>query len=426
VSEDRVAVSRDAPYFFLSYAHTPKHDPADPDDPDAWVWTLYTDLCKHIMHLTDLQPGAKPGFMDRELQPGKIWPDALSQALATCRVFVPLYSHRYFESVQCGQEWYAFARRVLDAEARGVRRAEAIIPAIWVPVEVDNMPEAAQSIQFRHRDLGDEYVAHGFYGIMKLSRYQDAYQYAVYELARRIVRTAEDVLVKPGRSADYLTLESAFGQPRPRDQGARRLRITVVAPTSDGVPPTRSNYHYGRTALNWNPYRPDLMRSLAEHTCDLVRNLDYRPDPGDLDEHGDELVSDGPPTAPGVVLVDPWAAGQPECAQTLRRFDSLSKPWVQVVVPWNRADTETAGAEPRLREDLDKALRSKLAEGRATSAMAVRGVPCLEDYNTVLPAVVRAAVRHYLKHAPAHPPAGPAVEKPRLLWPTTDAERADD
>lgn len=426
MTEDHGAIVGAAPYFFLSYAHTPKHDPADPDDPDAWVGTLYTDLCRHIMQLTGLPLGAKPGFMDRELQTGQNWPNALSQALATCRVFVPLYSHRYFESAQCGKEWFAFARRVLDAESRNPRRAEAIIPAIWVPVDVDKMPQAAQNIQFSHHDLGDEYVAHGFYGIMKLSRYQAAYEYAVYELARRIVQAAEDEPVSAGRPPDYQTLDSAFGRPRVRDQGSRGLRITVVAPTADNVPPGRGRYHYGRSALDWNPYRPDSVRSLLDHACDLVRNLDYRPDPGVLDDHADELAGDGPPSAPGVVLVDPWAAGQPECAQVLRRFDSTNKPWVQVIVPWNRSDTETAGAEPQLRDGLDKSLRSKLAEGRATSAMAVRGVPCLEDFNTVLPAVVRAAVRHFLKHATAHPPAGPAVEKPRLLWPTTDGERDDD
>src|ERR1700733_3465954 len=231
VSGDQVPVTQGAaPYFFLSYARTPKQDPADPDDPDAWVWTLYTDLCRHIMALTDLPNGARPGFMDRELRLGNIWPAALSTALATCRVFVPLYSHRYFESEQCGKEWYAFSRRVLDAEARAARRAEAIIPAIWVPVDVDGMPEAARSIQFRHPELDDNYVAHGFYGIMKLSRYRDAYEEAVYELARRIVQVAREEPLPPGKLADYTTLESAFSLGPARDRVARRLRLPVVAP----------------------------------------------------------------------------------------------------------------------------------------------------------------------------------------------------
>jgi FxsC-like protein len=427
VSGDRVPATQDAaPYFFLSYAHTPKHDPDDPDDPDAWVGKLYTDLCRHIMQLTDLPHGARPGFMDRELRPGHIWPAALSSALATCRVFVPLYSHRYFESEQCGKEWFAFSRRVLDAEARAVLRAEAIIPAIWVPVDVDRMPEAARNIQFGHHDLGDTYVAHGFYGIIKLSRYRGDYEEAVYELARRIIQVARKEPVPPGKLADYTALESAFRLAQEGNRGARRLRLTVVAPTSSDLPPGRGDFHYGSNALDWNPYRPDSIRPLAEHASELVRNLGYQPDIGDLDSHSEALTGNGPPVAPGIVLVDAWATGQPDCAQTLRRFDSMNKPWIQIVVPWNRVDAETAGQEAGLRDNLEKSLRNKLAEGRATSIMAVRGVPCLEDFNTVLPALVRTAVRGYLKYAEAYPPAGPAMEKPRLLRPTINPERADD
>jgi FxsC-like protein len=418
-----------APYFFLSYAHTPRHDPADTTDPDTWVFDLYTDLCNHIMQLTSLPNGAKPGFMDRELRPGNDWPSGLSRALASCRVFVPLYSRRYFESEQCGKEWFAFSRRVLNQAARGPGRPEAIIPAIWVPVAAESLPQAAQSIQFDHSVLGERYVAHGFYGIIKLKRYRDAYEEAVYELARQIVDVAQRSPVQPGQPDDYESLESAFGISHRHTPGGRRLRLTVVAPTSDDLPDGRGPYHYGRTARDWNPYRPETVRPIADHACDLVRNLDYRPLVGDLDSRGDELGIAGPPTDPEILVLDPWAATQPESNTTLRRFDEQNKPWVQVVVPWNRTDSESTTAGPQLRKNLDDALSRKLAEVRVTSKMAVRGVPCLEDFSLVLPLVARTAVRNYLKHAPAYPPVGPAVEKPRLLGPVTDPqnpERIDD
>ena len=89
------------PFFFLSYAHSPKGEPGG-QDPDLWIAQLYDALCDHIGQLTDLPPGSKPGFMDRELQQGQEWPWRLSNALATCRVFVPLYSKRYFKSEHCG------------------------------------------------------------------------------------------------------------------------------------------------------------------------------------------------------------------------------------------------------------------------------------------------------------------------------------
>jgi FxsC-like protein len=424
-----VSSGNNAPYFFLSYAHTPRHDPAVTTDPDAWVLDLYTDLCSHIMQFTSLPNGAKPGFMDRELRAGNHWPNGLSQALATCRVFVPLYSRRYFESEQCGREWFAFSRRVLNQAAKDPHRPEAIIPAVWVPVEADSLPESARSIQFNHRELGDQYAARGFYGIIKLARYRDAYEEAVYELARQIVDVAQQSPVLPGPLDDYESLESAFGTSLPHTPGGRRLRLTVVAPTSDDLPEGRSPYHYGRTSREWNPYRPETVRPLADHACDLVRNLDYRPVVGDLDERGEELGTPGPPSDPEIVMLDPWAATQPEPNKALRRLDHQAKPWVQVVVPWNRTDSETAAAGPGLRGNLEESLPRKLAEVRATSAVAMRGVPCLEDFSQVLPVVVRTAVRQYLKHARAYPPSGPAVEKPRLRGPVTDPknpERTDD
>jgi FxsC-like protein len=394
----------------------------------VWVVTLYNDLCKHIMQLTNLPFGAKPGFMDRELRAGNDWPRELAHALATCRVFVPLYSRRYFESEQCGKEWFAFSRRVLKQAAKDASRPEAIIPAIWVPIELSGLPEAALRIQFDHRELGDRYVTRGFYGIIKLSRYRDDYEEAVYELAQRIVDVAQRTPVEPGQPDDYEALESAFGNAAqrlaegraPGASGGRPLRVTMVAPTSDELPAGRGSYHYGRTTREWNPYRPDSIRPLADHASDLVRNLDYRPVVGDLDSHGDELTAEGSPEDPEVLLVDPWATTQAECQETLKRFDAQHKPWVQVVVPWNRNDTETVSAESQLRNSLDASLKHKLAEVRVTSKMAVRGVPCLDDFSQVLPVVIQAAIRQYLKHADVFPPTGPTVEKPRMLGPMTE------
>jgi hypothetical protein len=83
-----------APYFFLSYAHTPTKDR---DDSDRWVYQLYNDLCKDIVAILMISPEAV-GFMDRDMQRGPDWSRRICDALASCRVFVPLYSPRYFEN----------------------------------------------------------------------------------------------------------------------------------------------------------------------------------------------------------------------------------------------------------------------------------------------------------------------------------------
>ena len=132
-------VSQDVrPYFFLSYARTPKRDPADRDNPDRWVHKLYRDLCDAILQMTDVQP-AEAGFMDVENKVGAEWSPALIDAIKNCRVFVPLYSRRYFESDNCGREWFAFARREVTHRARGGERVDAIVPALWT--RLDRRPD---------------------------------------------------------------------------------------------------------------------------------------------------------------------------------------------------------------------------------------------------------------------------------------------
>ena len=149
------------PYFFLSYARTPKRDPTDREDPDRWVYKLYRDLCAVILQLTDAEPD-EAGFMDRENKLGTEWSPELVNALQGCRVFVPLYSRRYFESSYCGKEWFAFARREVTSRARGAEVVSTIVPALWTRMSTDRLPNVAQSVQFDHSTLGERYSAEGF------------------------------------------------------------------------------------------------------------------------------------------------------------------------------------------------------------------------------------------------------------------------
>jgi FxsC-like protein len=387
------------PFFFLSYAHSPRGDEGG-QDPDLWIAQLYDALCEHISQLTDLTPGSKPGFMDRELRQGQEWPWRLSNALATCRVFVPLYSKRYFKSEHCGKEWFAFHRRALNyAAVSGAGRVETIVPALWIPMRDGRLPEATRSVQFRPADFGPLYAEHGFYGIMKVNRWRDAYDEAVYLLARRMVDAAESSPVEPDQAFQYESMPAAFGGDvgtSPRD---KLLRVTVVASRDDELPEGRDPSYYGRDARAWNPYRPGSVRALADHAADLARSLSYTPDVGDLYEHQDDLLGSGRPSGPEVLLIDPWAVMQLECREVLRRFDPLDKPWVKVVVVWNRQDTQLQADADKVESALAAVLPHTLREGRATSALAVRGVPSLEDFGAVLPTVIAAASRQYLRCA---------------------------
>jgi FxsC-like protein len=394
----------DGPLFFLSYAHGPR-DFAAERDPDLWITQLYGDLCEHLRSLAELSPGKKAGFMDRELLQGHEWPVHLSKALATCHVFVPLYSRGYFKSEHCGKEWFAFNRRRLNYRARSNHPAETIVPALWLPVRNGQLPEAATSVRHNPAEFGQLYAEHGFYGIMKVSRWREAYEEAVYLLARRIVDAAQAAPpAEPEAWAPYESLPSAFGgygQPAPGD---KRLRITVVAPGRDDLPAGRDPGYYGNDVREWNPYRQESVRSLPDHAAELARGLSYTPEVGDLYHHGPALLGGEPPSGPEVLLVDPWAVFDPEYQVMLKRLDSMDKPWVQVIVVWNQLDDQMRADAQRIRAALEAALPRKLREGRATSALAVRGVPSLKDFGMVLPSVIAATGRHYLRAASARLP----------------------
>ena len=167
--------------------------------------------------------------MDRENRLGAEWPPELTKALATCRVFVPLYSRRYFESDNCGKEWFAFARREVNHNARGRPAVNAIVPALWTSLGRATLPDVAQSIQYHHSDLGERYSTEGFYGIMKLQQYRADYQRAVHRLAERIV----DVRRGDRRlrsSEERSTTTSRCRAPSARPASSRQRQISCRSP----------------------------------------------------------------------------------------------------------------------------------------------------------------------------------------------------
>ncbi|MFE7776690.1 FxsC protein [Streptomyces sp. NPDC057445] len=417
-SQQRAADHR--PYFFLSYAHTPRYGAGGPD-PDMWVERLFRDLCGHVMAMTDLPAGAPAGFMDREIRSGEGWSERLGEVLATCRVFVPLFSPRYFASEMCGKEWYAFAQRAIYHQAKSNRPAEAIVPALWVPMPPEQLPGPAERLQFNHRAFGDRYVTDGLYGLIKLRIFAEEYERAVYELAKRIVSVADTAGVGPSRPLDYRQAPSAFGPPSaagPRSSGPRPIRVTVAAPTRHDLPEGRDPVYYGEMSQDWNPYHPDSARPLGYVAQDLVRSLNYQATISSFDHDAAPLDAKQPPVQPELLLIDRWALEDEERRERLAAFDAEHRPWVSVVVPWNRDDHQSRAADSELTAKLEATLPTKLSQGRAASRAAARGVPSMEAFGQILPQVVEAAAQQYLRHAQVYPPAGGShTERPRLRGP---------
>ncbi len=386
-----------------------------------WVERLYHDLCGHVMAMTDLPAGAPAGFMDREIRSGEGWSRQLGEVLATCRVFVPLFSPRYFASEMCGKEWHAFEQRAIRHRAFTDQPAEAIVPALWVPVPPDQLPDSAARLRFNHREFGDRYVTDGLYGLIKLRLFAEEYERAVYELAKRIVSIADTTRLAPGPPHDYRMMPSAFGT---GSAGPRPIHVTVAAPTVHDLPEGRDPSYYGSRSLDWNPYHPSTVRPLASVAEDIGRSLNYQVTVSSLDEEAPYRVGMQPPSRPEVLLVDRWALKDPARRARLAAFEA-DQPWASVVVPWNPHDQQSRAVEEALTKQLVTTMPSVLQALPAVERAAVKGVPTLEAFAQLLPQVVEAATQQYLRHAAIYPHAGALVTKrPRLTGPMGDLTAA--
>lgn len=405
-----------AQYFFLSYAREAHIDGPGPSEANFWVGKLFGDLVQCVKQVAGLPQGVNSGFMDTERRTGNEWPLGLTQALATCRVFVPLYSRSYFADDYCGREWAYFARRARSHAGRASGNVAAIVPGIWEPVGPGGLPPVARPLQPRFVGSG-AYESLGLYGIIRLSRFRNDYAEAVRDLSCRIVAAAEHPPAKEGPSAGFDALHSAFGVADRAPPGGKRLRITIIAPRRDKLPDgRRSASFYGMSTLDWSPYGPDFPHPIARHAAEVARDLGFRAEVGELDQHEKGLLSGGLSAGPQVLLIDPWALFEPHVQHLLERLDDDAHraPWVQAVILLASGDDESQQAAKKLRAVLEAAFGHKLAEVASTSELAAQGVPSATEFAEVLRQLIMAAAKRYLGRATGYPPAGEVIERPRL------------
>jgi FxsC-like protein len=277
------------------------------------------------------------------------------------------------------------------------------------------MPEAARAASFDHQQIGSVYSKEGFYGIIKLSRYRQDYEQAVRRLARRIVDVANRLRIEPSDPPDYRSSRNAFDRiPQP---GGRRIRLMVAAHDMRSLPDDRNPFYYGPTAGDWNPYRPKCSQTLAEHAAEVTRRHRYRPTISMLEEGRPNLKADKEPEAPGLLLVDLWTAASADRRSQLSQFDADSQEWESVLVPMNREDRETTGAELFLKSHLSQVLNrmlSRVPPPPDECHAAREGIPSIEVFDEILPKMAAAMSRRYLRTAPPYPPSGPHIKKPLL------------
>jgi FxsC-like protein len=398
------------PYFFLSYAHSPRVPRTAngaAKSKSHWEEQLFHDLCEAVSELAGLDDDEPAGFMDTGMHLGEGWSERITEALAHCRVFVPLYSPRYFRSEACGQEWAAFTSRQVLFNRPGMHASQisGVVPVQWVVVGQDDLPNVARPLQYAHRDFGEDYVTEGLLSLARLGYFREQYEIAVLRLAQTIVRVAQQTTITVGRRRDFQSRTSVF---KPPDQ-RRRLRIAVMACDARNLPVGRSGDAYGISAVDWKPYR-DVADTLARRAAYVARQSEFHPSIHEFEEEAQLLLRGEAPAAPGVLLLDRWSLLDKDRRELLKRFDAENPTWVGVLEPWPGDDPECERRSEELLRLADETLTHMRVERRRRPGERTNGaLATLEDFEDALPAAAMAAqhafdlVREQAKPRPRAP-----------------------
>jgi FxsC-like protein len=389
------------PYFFLSYAPTPRLAGEDPQGPDMLATEFFRDLCARVQRAAGLPPHTEVGHYGPDLPPGERWQARVGQALGACRVFVPLYSPRYFDSPTCGRELSAFLRRT----ERGRPPEPPITPVVWVPTPVSWPDVPPPLAAFGDADVEGRYSSDGLYGLMALRdtggrrRPDGDYERVVGALSARIAHLAATSPLPQGLPVDLGTVPNPFARTVRRS----RLGLRVLAPTTGRLPAGRDDAQYGPTPLAWNPYRDETPNGLIKHMVDIAKNLGYEPDVTAFDGAPDDLMGELPVGGPEVLLVDPWALDDPQWRDRLRDFDGADMPWVGVVAAWDIDDPQTWRAQERLLDQLHATLHRRFARRRPGLRLDAGVASTLDDFGRAVSTVIQEAATQFLRRAPASP-----------------------
>ena len=204
------------PLFFLSYARSKDADtdllPRAPRNSD--VVTFFSDVLEIVRQLHAHLPGDRLGFMDLNVETGRIWESQLLHAVGTCQVFVALLSPPYLMGSEwCAMEWDLFSQRpieTVEGQTRAVD-ASAILPVIWTPIP--DAPRIVTDVQwFVPSGLPSQFVARyeeeGVLGL--LNAYPDAYKPVVWKIARKIEQISRSYRPRPAVRRDTSDLRRSF------------------------------------------------------------------------------------------------------------------------------------------------------------------------------------------------------------------------
>jgi hypothetical protein len=315
--------------FFFSYARA---------DFSPFLKRFYEDLREAVRSKAGEPNAERIAFRDAiSIEPGRPWPEAITEALRACKVFVYLHTPQ---------------------------------PVYWDGEKQPmNVPPEVARIQLTHEDYGQDYNRNGMLQISRASYGTQVYWDAVNAIARRIWTAVQNAPLPELRNSpkwDHITpLFPLAAQVQPTEPIAasrpirppRYARFVWIVGKRDELAQMRrveslGCYDPDGIAEEWRPFLPDSSEPARLIATDAAREaqLGYYCERLPLDHHELQSLIEraGDAYTPVVVVSDLWSLNLDKYRAVVRVFDRGKLDNCAVIFPWNLKDHDTSHEQAEL------------------------------------------------------------------------------
>lgn len=343
--------------FFFSYARA---------DFTPFLKRFYEDLREAVRSKVGGPDDDTIAFRDAaSIEPGRPWPDVITEALRVCKVFVFVHTPTYFTRDGCGREFRVIKNRIGASHWHDTNLAQisCVQPVFWDgEKQLTNVPPEVAAIQLTHEDYGEDYSSQGMLQITRASYHTDVYWDALNAMAHRIASAARNTplpeLRDPPRWDNITPLfPLTVGVERPTPLAANRpmrppryARFVWIVGNRDELTQTRSLeylqcYDPDGIAEEWRPFLPDTTDPARLIATDAAREAQLGYVCEDLPQSQQELRNlierAGDAYTPVVVVTDLWSLRLHKYSALVSVFDRGKLDNCAVIFPWNLKDQET-------------------------------------------------------------------------------------
>lgn len=313
------------PIFFVSYARADTAYLPYRADLERFI----NDLSARVAVKMPTPPEGVSFFDVSSIEAGEVWTTALSQAAATSKVGVALYTPNYFTRDWCGREFQVFLTR-----AQRQSGSTGIVPVIWIACPT--LPSVAAQFNYTDATFPQVYADVGMQQLLRLKAYADEYERAIEAVATLIVAAAKAGGLAQLPPVDFQTMASAWDVAAASDADSHK---------KGGI--TKTCFVFASThGWHWKPYSgsPRTVGALAQQLSGEL-GLRYEELPYDA-TLPDKLQESNESNVPTVLFGDPHSLNDSQYARPMKRYDQQFLLNCAALVPWTPESRLAGDADP--------------------------------------------------------------------------------